>query len=71
MAIYSGFTHEKLWFSIVMLVYQKSTAPQLRCQPIADGAHSKTRESRVEISRIGRTGMALSETAPWAAPGAF
>ena len=50
---------------------QKSTAPQplLRCQPIAYGANSKTRESRVEITRIGRTGMALS----WrlAAPGAF
>ena len=23
MAIYSGFTHEKWWFSIVMLVYQR------------------------------------------------
>ena len=23
MAIYSGFSHEKLWFSIVMLVYQR------------------------------------------------
>ena len=30
MAIYSGFSHEKLWFSIVMLVYQRVTVEQCR-----------------------------------------
>ena len=28
MAIYSWFTHEKWWFSIVMLVYQRVTMKQ-------------------------------------------
>jgi hypothetical protein len=29
MAIYSGFTHEKWWFSIVMLIYQRVTPHDL------------------------------------------
>ena len=30
MAIYSGFSNEKLWFSIAMLVYQRVTITSLR-----------------------------------------
>jgi len=29
MAIYSGFSHEKLWFSIAMLVHQRVSNPGL------------------------------------------
>ena len=33
MAIYSGFTHWKLWFSILMLVYQRVHTPSIHIYP--------------------------------------
>ena len=38
MAIYSGFSHEKLWFSIAMLVYQRVSDP--RFWTMAHHAHN-------------------------------
>ena len=46
MAIYSGFTHEKWWFSIVMLVYQRVT------QRHPHNAQIFTKKKAIQISAI-------------------
>ena len=34
MAMYGGFSHEKWWFSIVMLVYQRVTSDMPKRPPV-------------------------------------
>ena len=46
MTIYSGFTHWKLWFSIVMLVYQRVTDIARRCRKMAKGTQPPKRSTR-------------------------
>ena len=64
MAIYSGFSHKKWWFSIVMLVYQRviqKPIPVSPCKLAKPHRWRRYSESQVPVAAVP-SGMRLSHS---------